>query len=474
LNGRKGLSALLLALALLVVTAAGAVTAEQAANAQTLENGELDELMLNAVYVDADTDLAELDEQTRLALELAGESDGSDGGVLARELSDDWQGVDPLPDWHPENDIQRRCANPTTNNSAAVDAELEDCDELEVVGVVVIIYTDGHIAWVVVVVIFEDGSSDVSRHGPMRLSAVRERLADFDGRIIVHWLDFDDDDDDTGCASGLLAGQYAVSDDGQGGVFRALIMNANGDTIGYMGGQYQDGHYRGQFTVRGGSLSGTIAGTYANGTFHGVWADSDSDLNGAMRGQYMGTSEDQGVFRGQWKVNCNDGGDPVPLPTPIGPQIVCKKVTITTEMITGADAEALDFSDATTKTKVKVVCRKVIPYGDDIIEIDEPKHIKCKRVSADSESDESRCKVQALPLRPSVKPMPVEVDPADINTDKPTIEKMKRDASQLLDKELIETDGGFSVEVGDAAAGGALSSISLLGLGLLRRRFMLL
>jgi hypothetical protein len=70
--------------------------------------------------------------------------------------------------------------------------------------------------------------------------------------------------------------------------------------------------------------------------------------------------------------------------------------------------------------------------------------------------------------------MPVEVDPVDINTDKPTIEKLKRDASQLLDKELIETDGGFTVEVGDAAAGGALSSISLLGLGLLRRRFMLL
>jgi hypothetical protein len=471
LNGRKGLSALLLALALLVVTAAGAVTAEQAANAQTLENDELDELMLNAVYVDADTDLAELDEQTRLALELAGESDDSDEGVLARELSDDWQGVDPLPWWHPTLTPQR-CANPTTDSAA----EMEDCDELEVVGVVVIIYTDGHIAWVVVVVIFEDGSSDVSRHGPMRLSAVRERLADFDGRIIVHWLDFDDadDDDDTGCASGLLAGQYAVNDDGQGGVFRAQIMNANGDTIGYMGGQYQNGQYRGQFTVRGGSVSGTIAGTYANGTFHGVWADSDSDLNGAMRGQYMGTSEGQGVFRGQWKVNCNDGGDPVPLPTPIEPKIVCKKVTITTEMITGADAEALDFSNATTKTKVKVVCRKVIPYGDDVIEIDEPRHIKCKRVSADSESDESRCKVQALPLRPSVKPMPVEVDPADINTDKPTIEKLKRDASQLLDKELIETDGGFSVEVGDAAAGGALSSISLLGLGLLRRRFMLL
>ena len=475
LNGRKGLSALLLALALLVVTAAGAVTAEQAANAQTLENGELDELMLNAVYVDADTDLAELDEQTRLALELAGESDDSDEGVLARELSDDWQGVDPLPWWHPTLHPQR-CANPTTNDSAAVDAELEDCDELEVVGVVVIIYTDGHIAWVVVVVIFEDGSSDVSRHGPMRLSAVRERLADFDGRIIVHWLDFDDADDDadTGCAGGLLAGQYTVNDDGQGGLFRALLMNADGETIGYMWGQYQNGQYRGEFITRGGSISGTVAGTYANGTFHGVWDAADMDLNGAMRGHYMGTSEDQGVFRGQWKVNCNGGGDPAPLPTPIEPKIICKKVTITTEMITGADAEALDFSNATTKTKVKVVCRKVIPFGDDVIEIDEPRHIKCKKVSADSESDDSRCKVQALPLRPSVKPMPVEVDPADINTDKPTIEKLKRDASQLLDKELIETDGGFTVEVGDAAAGGALSSISLLGLGLLRRRFMLL
>ncbi len=478
MNGRKGLSALLLALALLVVTATGAVTAEQAANAQALENEKLDELMLNAVYVDADTDLAELDELTRLALELAEESNGGDGDVLARELSDDWQGVDPLPWWHPTLHPQR-CANLTTNNSAVTDAALEDCDELEIVVVVVLIYTDGHIAWVVVVVIFEDGSTDVSRHGPLRLSAVRERLADFDGRIIVHWLDFDDADDDadTGCAGGLLAGQYTVNEDGQGGLFRALLMNADGATIGYMWGQYQNGQYRGEFITRGGSISGTVAGTYANGTFHGVWAATDIDLNGAMRGQYMGTSEDQGVFRGQWKVNCNGGGDPAPLPTPIEPKIICKKVTITTEMITGADAEALDFSNATTKTKVKVVCRKVIPVGDDIIEVpdDERPHYKPVALHSDDVSHlESvsvyRCKADAKPLTP------VFGDPSDDEDQKPglSIVNMKKDASQLLDKELIETDGGYSVNVGDAAAGGALSSISLLGLGLIRRRFMLL
>ena len=477
LNGRKGLSALLLALALLVVTAAGAVTAEQATNAQALENEELDELMLNAVYVDADTDLTELDEQTRLALELAEESDDGDGGVLARELSDDWQGVDPLPFWHPN--FQHRCGQVITTNSSSEDADIVDCDGPEVTGIVVIIYTDGYVAWVAVVVLFDDGTYDVSRHGPMRLSELRERLADFDGRIIVHWIDFGNDDDvEPACGGGLLAGQYQVSEDGTIGTFRALLMNAEGDTIGTMSGQYQDGQFRGTWIARGGSLSGTVSGTYGNGTFHGLWAATDVDLNGAMRGHYMGISEDQGVFRGQWKVNCNDDIEPVPLPQPM-PRLVCKKVIIVTETITGADAEALDFSDAESKTKVKVVCKKVISYGDDIVEVPDDERPRCKAMAAQSDeatdlsqSDMKNCKVVAIPLQP------VSVNPSDVNNDKDldilSISKMKKGTSELLDKQIVETGGGYSVDVGDAAAGGALSSISLLGLGLIRRRFMLL
>ena len=163
-----------------------------------------------------------------------------------------------------------------------------------------------------------------------------------------------------GCANGLLAGHWVANDEGQGGQFRGVWMNTDGDVLGYMWGDYLNGQFRGEFIARGGTITGTIGGTYANGTFHGVWTSVDSDLSGAMRGQYLSTGAGEGVFRGQWKIDCNNGGvDPVPMPLPVPPHIICKKVTITTEVITGSDAVALDFSNAKTKTKVIVVCKKV-------------------------------------------------------------------------------------------------------------------
>ena len=85
--------------------------------------------------------------------------------------------------------------------------------------------------------------------------------------------------------------------------------------------------------------------------------------------------------------------------------------------------------------------------------------------------DDSSDRVKPLP-----KPMPLPDNEPVKPKPKPTdsgLEKIQKDADDLLETKIIETDGGVSVDVGDAAAGGAITSIPMLGLGLLRRRFLL-
>jgi hypothetical protein len=87
----------------------------------------------------------------------------------------------------------------------------------------------------------------------------------------------------------------------------------------------------------------------------------------------------------------------------------------------------------------------------------------------------SHIDVKPRPM-PLPKPMPLPIDDEVKPKPKPSddgVEKIKNNAEDLLKTKLVETDGGVSVDVGDAAAGGAISSIPMLGLSLLRRRFLL-
>jgi len=489
-NGHKGLRTLLLVLALLLVPTVGMVAAEKSATSAYLENDKMETVGVDYVFLGLDGEMSDLDEDVEFALEVA-EADldsEQDGGLTVADVLD------------------------------RVKPDLDDEDELELEHVIVVIYTDGEIAYVMIILIYEDGSWARFKFGPMDLEWLRGALRDFDGRVIVIWTDFDDDDDDgvviidrpvtgidengedlllqrilhwmrannitvedlmqrcpltddidgnedssdwshgqafacrvlnylrthwggwntggddtddaPGCPGGLLAGRWSANDDGQGGVFRGVLMNDDGEAIGYMWGQYNNhGQFRGEFLARGGALTGTLGGTYDNGTFHGEWSTADGDLNGVLRGNYLSTEAGVGVFRGQWKMDCST--DPVPMPKPVPPMIICKKVTITTEVISGADAVALDFEKATVKTVVKVVCKKVIPYGDDVID--------CKRCGDD--------------VSPKPKPTPVRPSTSD-------------DSGK----------GGFDIDSDDAetvAAGAAVGGIPLLGLSLLRRKLAL-
>ncbi len=487
-NGHKGLRTLLVVLALLLVPTVGMVAAEKAATSASLENETKELVGVDHVFLGLDGENSDLDEDVEFALEVADVDLDSeqDSGLTVADALD--------------------LTKPDLND--------ED-DALELANVIVVVYTDGDTAYVIIILIYEDGSWARFKFGPMDLDWLREALSDFDGIVVViwtggdddsdndggvigpdengedlllqrilHWMrannitvddlmqrcpltddivgnedssdwsqgqafacrvlnylrthwggwntggdDTDDTDDESGCPGGLLAGRWSANDDGQGGVFRGVLMNDDGETIGYMFGQYNDhGQFRGEFTARGGSIIGTLGGTYNNGTFHGEWSTADGELNGVLRGNYLSTEAGVGVFRGQWKMDCST--DPVPMPKPVPPMIICKKVTITTEVIRGADAVALDFENATVKTVVKVVCKKVIPYGDDVID--------CKRCG---DGDD---------VRPKPKPV------------RPT----KTDAGQ----------GGYGIDSEDAeqvAAGAAVGGIPLLGISLLRRKLAL-
>ena len=415
-----------------------------------------------------------------------------------------------------------------------------DDGALEVLEVVVVVYTDGDMAWVMVIVIYEDWSYDVFRTGLMELSIVRERLADFDGIVVVIWTDFgndddeddvdqsnllvrrilnwmwqnnitiedlmnrcpltddivgnedasdwsqgqafacrvllylrahwdgfgdndDTDDEDVICPSGYLNGKWALSEDHRGGDFKGHFIDSEGNIRGTLSGQFAAGHFRGVFSSMDGQVLGTLSGTYSNGSYSGEWSTLSGSLDGVLAGQYKGNGEGQGVFRGQWKADCSDNIDPVPMPKPMPPKKICKKVTITTQVITtDASTIELDSSNTTSKTVVRIICKQIIPYGDDIVEV----------------PDDSRCKPTVRKVRDSdvaaQRDCKVIIVGDDDGAVKITPVKVKKSLEEIGKKPVLTTQGGFTVDVEDAAAGGVLGSIPLLGLSLLRRKFGLL
>jgi hypothetical protein len=373
--GRKGLRALLIALTMLVVVTAGAATAESSYDAQTLEN----ELMT--------LEAAQNIEQDYLI---------SDSLLTEGDVYDNLS----ISDLNPINDGGT---------------------------VVVYVWTNGEQAIVVVVIFQDDGSYEVTHIARMSVEDARERLANFDGRIIVRH--FGNSDADPICAHGYLTARWNVEQNADAtaiGQFKGIWMNTDSVVSGNITGQFANGLFRGMATNLDGEVIGTLQGGYGNGLYRGVWELSDGSASGVLAGKYRATDDGQGIMKGKWKQNCNDGGiEPVPVdPTPIR----CKKM-------------ATDAASADESTDVVM----------------------------------SRCKVKPLPTAVDVKPMkkPLQIDPSDIKEDSSGLDSVKRSAEDLLETELVETDGGLSINVGDAATGGAISSIPMLGLSLLRRRFLL-
>ena len=367
--GRKGLSALLLALAMLVVATAGAASAE--AGAQSLEND------------DATLEAAKAIESDYLLVEALMTDDG--------ELDDNLSDVEPIDDGG---------------------------------NVVIFVWTNGEDALVVVVLFDEDGNWTITHMARMTVEEAREKLADFEGRIIVRHVSVPDVQ--PLCPHGYVVAKWQLNQTSLevAGTFQGLWLNADSTKKGKLVGVFSDGEFSGRILSRNGTAIGLVKGEYANGHFRGLWevansqGTTDEVVTGTLHGNYGATGEGTGVMRGKWVQGCEDG--PSILPMPIDPPIDC---TISIALDDGSKSGH--------------------PVGD--------------------------CKVEPLD-RESERHKPALIDEKQKSGE---LESIKEDAQELLETELVETDGGFTVDVGDAAAGGALSSIPLLGVGLIRRRFML-
>jgi hypothetical protein len=287
-----------------------------------------------------------------------------------------------------------------------------DMREDEITQIVVIVNTDGEIADVTVIVIYEDGEYDMFVF-TMLLEDLRERLVNFDGIVVWNWipappLDPVDDDGDAldeleeRCRSGTMHGTFAVDEDGNG-TLRGQIYNEAGELVTNMwGGFNTDGFVRG---LAGDNNSMPIAQWKAvseDGRFNGLWkmVDAEDDSRGILKGIYeFNDNRTGGEFHGKWKaVGCHDD---------------------------------LGMEE-----------RDSLPPVVDT----EPRHT----------------------------PLQVDVERADDarQLDKAPKDKALMDKlGDVMDKPIVEDeDGGAIVDVGDAAVGSTLGTIALLGAGFIRRR----
>ena len=248
LNGRKSLATLLVTLAMLVVVTAGSASAETA-NMQALENGK--ETLEVIKQVEADYALSEM-------------------------LSSD-------------------------EDSESYNFTIADAEDMSQNGnnVVVLVWTNGEVAWVVVVIIHDDGTYDVNKVGRMSVEHLRERLANFDGRVIVNYIG---DSGEDLCAHGTLAARWSLIDEtanASDGQFRGIWLDADGFMGGYISGLFANGQFRGEATNLDGEVIATFAGEYGRSTYRGEWQLLDGTENGVLAGKYKLNADDDGVIKGQ-------------------------------------------------------------------------------------------------------------------------------------------------------------------------------
>jgi hypothetical protein len=335
------------------------------------------------------------------------------------EMIQDWEEDDSEEDWNEsaeedwsdEDDVHEA---PEEDDDRGDRDSLEDLIEPrdgEIDQIIVIVNTDGEIAEVTIIVIYEDGDYEMNVY-TMLLEEVRDRIADFDGVVIWNWIPAPPvdpvDDEDQGpevlrerCARGLLRGTFTIDDDGNG-TMRGLVMDEDGNVIGNMWGAFDTDGFAHGFGGADNVTDAKWKAVYEDGRFTGLWKmiDENDSANGMLKGHYEVNDEgDTGVFHGKWK-------------------------------------------EADCRVDLEVDVRDTLPPVVDT----EPRHSPL-RVDAERVDD-----VRQLDKSPEAKPL---------------MDKM----GDLMDKPLVEDEeGGMVINVGDAAAGSTLGTIALLGAGFLRRR----
>ncbi len=125
------------------------------------------------------------------------------------------------------------------------------------------------------------------------------------------------------CGEGFLAGYWRSTPDrgdGNGGVFRGLVMNARNHPIGFLMGRYGindagERVFAGKYIGRNGHIRGLVEGSWepsvdqdGMGNFAGHWALRNGDRVGGLRGEYKSRADGGlGFFHGQWAEACAEG-----------------------------------------------------------------------------------------------------------------------------------------------------------------------
>jgi len=352
-----------------------------------------------AFYTLAEELVENIDERVQwadLAYQLRGEQDDYDRVMHADSPEDEFYAI---YDEMVEDDESEEEVFEDWNESEEED--VEDWAELgysidmrdgDVSQIVVIVNTDGEIADVTVIVIYEDGEYDMFEV-TMMLEDLRERLVNFDGIVVWNWVPTTTPPMEDICERGRIAGAFNVFENGSGEV-RGQVMDDEGNIIGQMWGVFNEDGFIHGFGGANHTADAQWKAVAEDGRFTGLWNMLDSDEEGVLKGYYeLNETGDSGVFRGKWKMqNCLDDRADTP-------------------------DEDREFEP------------RLMP-----IRVDEDRDL----------------------VKPMVKP----------NKDKPMADKV----SDVMDKPLVETEGGAIIDVGDAAAGSTLGTIALLGAGFIRRR----
>ena len=311
-----------------------------------------------------------------------------------------------MSDWEDEEEIHWADEAPENVERELMD-ELVEARDGDISQVIIIVNTDGEIADVTILVIYEDGEYEIFTFSTMLID-IREQLLDVDAIVVWNWIPtppvdpVDEDDDELDvlrreqCERGTLRGAFTLDENGNG-TMRGLVYNEDGEVISNMWGQFDaDGFAHGL----GGADNQTDVrwkAVYLDGEFEGLWkmTNESDDTRGVLKGYYeVNETGDSGVFKGKWKeTGCH-------------------------HMLEDVDRSDLD--------EVR------------------PRHAPIK-IDADR-----------------IDTRPMDISPKQ----KPLMEKL----GDVMDEPLVEDEGGTIVDIGDAAAGSTLGTIALLGAGFIRRR----
>ena len=311
-----------------------------------------------------------------------------------------------MSDWEEEEEIHWADEAPENVERELMD-ELVEARDGDISQVIIIVNTDGEIADVTILVIYEDGEYEIFTFSTMLID-IREQLLDVDAIVVWNWIPtppvdpVDEDDDEldvlrrSQCERGTLRGAFTLDENGNG-TMRGLVYNEDGEVISNMWGQFDvDGFAHGLGGVDN-QTDVRWKAVYMDGEFEGLWKmmNESDDTRGVLKGYYeVNETGDSGVFKGKWKeTGCH-------------------------HMLEDVDRPDMD--------EVR------------------PRHAPIK-IDADR-----------------IDTRPMDISPKQ----KPLMEKL----GDVMDEPLVEDENGAIVDIGDAAAGSTLGTIALLGAGFIRRR----